>query len=227
MEEVQYAPQEINKLEGLCGSMQLRVCKPQPCQSDVLAALDACDIFHFAGHGVTALKDPSNSYLKLCDGPLAVKNLFGINLHNRKPFLAYLSACGTGQITHEALIDEGLHLIAACQLAGFQHVIGTLWRVSDEFCVDVAATTYDWMQKQRLSDESVSEGLHRASMTLRGRWVSENAAKASKRGTEVRKVNQMAMRQSRSSQDKAREPRDVVPCDDTPLYWVPYTHFGI
>ncbi|KAK3936713.1 CHAT domain-containing protein [Diplogelasinospora grovesii] len=114
MKELRFAPQEINKLERHCGSMHLRVCKPRPCQSDVLAALDDCDIFHFAGHGVTDAKDPSNSYLKLYDGPLAVKSLFGINLHNRKPFLAYLSACGTGQIAHEELIDEGLHLIAAC-----------------------------------------------------------------------------------------------------------------
>jgi len=39
--------------------------------------------------------------------------------------------CGTGEVKNDSLIDEGLHLISACQLAGFRHVIGTLWVVRD------------------------------------------------------------------------------------------------
>ncbi|KAJ4176359.1 hypothetical protein NW767_015477 [Fusarium falciforme] len=229
MQELQYAPQEIDKLEGLCGSMQLQVRKPQPCRQDVLVALNDCDIFHFAGHAQTKETDPSQSALLLADGPLTVGSLFETNLHSRKPFLAYLSACGTGQIKHDGLIDESLHLMAACQLAGFQHVIGTLWQANDRSCVDAATITYKWMQERNMSDESVSEGLHHASRSLRVRWVSENAARgAIKRGTGVHEEDrQMAMGQSRSSQGKARDPRDVVSCDDAPLYWVPYVHFGV
>ncbi|KAK3376293.1 CHAT domain-containing protein [Lasiosphaeria ovina] len=195
----------------------LQVATPLPYRDDVLSALDSCDIFHFAGHGLTNSSDPSERSLVLRDGPLTVASLFEKKLHSHKPFLAYLSACGTGQVGHEELIDEGLHLIAACQLAGFQHVIGTLWSVNDKFCVDVAAETYGWMQQRGVSDESVSEGLRRAS---RGLSVSKRGS------TRVHDVNQMAMEPSRS-QAKAREPRDVLSCDETPLYWAPFVHFGV
>lgn len=60
--------------------------------------------------------------------------------------------------------------IGAYQLAGFRHVIGTLWEVNDESCVDIERVKYEWMQKQGLSDASVSEGLHRACTKLRSVW---------------------------------------------------------
>jgi hypothetical protein len=220
MQDLPHVTQEIDELEDLCGSMQLQVLKPRPYRNDVLAALDDCEIFHFAGHGSTDLSNPSASGLIMSDKPLTVASLFEINLHTRQPFLAYLSACGTGQIEHKELIDEGLHLIAACQLAGFQHVIGTLWRVNDEFCAKMATMTYEWMRAQGISDASISEGLHHASRRLRGRWVTENATRASR---------QIATEQWRSNQGKVRgrAPRDIKSCDDTPLYWVPYVHFGV
>jgi hypothetical protein len=35
--------------------------------------------------------------------------------------------------------------MSACQLAGFRHVIGSLWEVSDKHCVDVAKDVYNAM----------------------------------------------------------------------------------
>ncbi|KAF4345820.1 tpr domain protein [Fusarium beomiforme] len=229
MQDLCYATQEINKLEGVCSSMQLQVLKPQPHRKEVLASLNDCDVFHFAGHGHTEATDPSQSALLLRDGPLTVASLFETNLHSHKPFLAYLSACGTGQTKHDGLIDESLHLMAACQLAGFRHVIGTLWQASDRSCLDIAIITYTWMQERDMSDESVSEGLHHAIRALRGQWVSENAVReAIHRGTRVHEDNcQVMMEQSRSAKCDPRDPRDIVSCDDTPLHWVPYVHFGV
>jgi len=40
--------------------------------------------------------------------------------------LAYLSACSTA-VTGPELADESVHIVSAFQLAGYQHVIGTLW----------------------------------------------------------------------------------------------------
>jgi CHAT domain-containing protein len=94
---------------------------------------------------------------------MTVSSLFETNIYDQRPFLAYLSACGTGQVKHSELMDEGLHLITACQLAGFQHVIGTLWEVNDKSCVDMALKTYKWIIDQGMSHASVSEGLHHAS----------------------------------------------------------------
>lgn len=107
--------------------------------------INSCKIFHFAGHGLTNPSDPSKSPLFLEDWetePLTVARLLEINLQKQTPFLAYLSTCGTVQIKRDELIDEGLHLISAFQLAGFQHVVGTLWEINDKSCVDMAITTY-------------------------------------------------------------------------------------
>lgn len=54
--------------------------------------------------------------------------------------------------------------------------------------------------------------------------MSENAIRAAlRRG----KRGSIVVQQSRSSQSNTREARDVEADDDTPLYWVPYVHFGI
>jgi CHAT domain-containing protein len=165
--------------------------------------------------------------------PLTVANLFETNLRGHTPFLAYLSACGTGQVKLDQLIDEGLHLISACQLAGFQHVIGTLWQANDKSCVDMATMTYTWMKERGISDVSVSEGFHHACRRLRDQWISENTARRAFRqgkGVQNTKVGQMAMKRSHSSQCNAGDTRDAELCDDTglsPLYWAPYVHFGV
>jgi CHAT domain-containing protein len=57
--------------------------------------------------------------------------------------------------------------MAVCQLAGFPHVIGSLWEVSDSHCVGVAKDFYDTSLQSGLSDESVLRGLHRAVLDLR------------------------------------------------------------
>ena len=227
MPELSYATREIDDLKALCHAMKLTFHEPRRLREDVLAALNDCEIFHFAGHGRTHPLDPLESALILSDGELTVSRLFEVNLHTRKPFLAYLSACGTGRVKFDTLVDESLHLIAACQLAGFQHVIGTLWEVNDRSCVDIAEATYGRMRKKNMTDESVSEGLHYACRELRGQWVQQNAVRAAaKRDTAVQ-VDQGFTEQSRSSPSKPIDARDVVSCDDVPLYWVPYVHFGV
>lgn len=234
--DLQFATKEIDELTRLCSSMNLQVKKPLPYKEPVLSALNSCKIFHFAGHGLTDNSDPSKSHLLLEDWetePLTVASLLETNLRKQTPFLAYLSACGTGQIKHDELIDEGLHLISACQLAGLQHVVGTLWKVNDKSCVDMAITTYKWMRDHGMSNESVSEGLHHASRYLRRQWIEENSARGAfkrDRGVQNTREGQTAMDRFYSSQGEAGDLRDVDLDDDTrlsPLYWVPYIHFGI
>lgn len=223
-----YVPEEISKVIRLCRSMQLDVITPQAHQDDVLSALRDCRIFHFAGHGLTHPSDPSKSSLILSDGPLTLASLFELNLHSRAPFLAYLSACGTGEVKYDSLVDEALHLISACQLVGFRHVIGTLWKVNDQSCVEMAAMTYEWMKQGNMSDDSVAEGLHQASRYLRSQWYSESAARTFKRMAAARTKGGLAvLEQSCSGQSTARELRTAELYEDPPLYWVLYVHFGI
>lgn len=235
-DDLQFATQEIQELEKLCSSRGLQVSKPSPYKEQVLSALSSCKIYHFAGHGSTHESDPSGSLLLLQDWktePLTVASLLKTNLRKQAPFLAYLSACGTGQIKPNEHLDEGLHLISAYQLAGFRHVIGTLWEVNDKSCVEMATMTYEWMLDHEMNNESVSEGLHHASRRLRRQWIEEDFAReTSRRDKELRKIRdeQVTIQPPDSSQGEARDPRDVELCEDTkhsPLYWVPYVHYGV
>lgn len=169
------APKEISMLHGLCKSMGFNPIEPKRRKQDVLLHLSQCKVFHFAGHGSTDEHDPSKGSLLLDDwqtDPLTLANVQDINLWERRPFLAYLSACGTGQVRHERFIDENIHLISGYQMAGFRHVIGTLWEVSDEHSVDMARMTYEGIECGGLTDDSVCRGLHGAIKVMRDRWLN-------------------------------------------------------
>ncbi|GAB3003045.1 hypothetical protein GCM10027184_69890 [Saccharothrix stipae] len=55
--------------------------------------------------------------------------------------LAYLSACSTAR-TSLWHADEAIHLVSAFHLAGYRHVIGSLWPLADNVASDAAATFY-------------------------------------------------------------------------------------
>ena len=55
--------------------------------------------------------------------------------------LAFLSACSTARPGCR-LTDEAIHLASAFQLAGYRHVIGTLWPIGDQHAVDIADDIY-------------------------------------------------------------------------------------
>ena len=237
------ATKEIQMVEKLLESSSLEAITPERRKEQIALRLRDCQIFHFAGHGHTNRQDPSRSGLILEDGrddPLRVMDLMDMNLRQYSPFLAYLSACGTGQIKNEKLVDESVHLINAFHLAGFRHVIGTLWEVRDETCVGVAKFTYEWIKDTGMTDATVCMGLHRASRALRDQWIK--AARGSG-GTER---NQLGATQEESDfgGDKAdkgsddgeetsgdRAFRNIVDCDDDAelglAHWAPYVHYGI
>ncbi|KAL2147927.1 hypothetical protein VTI28DRAFT_3405 [Corynascus sepedonium] len=171
MSRLEFTDDEVVMLNDMCPSMHLKPDQPQSLmKDDVLDRLRGCRVFHFAGHGISDPADPSRSRLLLKDWqthPLTVDDLRGERLLNN-PFLAYLSACSTAAIEKLALADEGIHLVSACQLAGFRHVVGTLWTVSDAFCVDVARRFYETLRDEGVtSDAAVCRGLHLAMHELR------------------------------------------------------------
>ncbi|KAF5700795.1 hypothetical protein FGLOB1_10587 [Fusarium globosum] len=210
-----FAADEADMLASLCPSLGLKPNMPPRRRDEVLARLKTCKIFHFAGHGQSDPTDPSRSCLLLEDwetNPLTAGALRDHRLQDNPPFFAYLSACSTGANESERFADEGVHLAHAFQLAGFRHVVGTLWRVSDRHSVHMARVLYETMQHEGVTDQAVCRGLHRAVRALRdGRiemeWRDMNAA-LPRRGADI---------------------RDIVGCDEDakPLYWVPYVHFGV
>jgi hypothetical protein len=229
-----FAEKEVRMLRHVCQSMNLEPIEPVPQRDIVLSHLRKCKIFHFAGHGHTDTADPSKSQLFLEDWqthPLTISSLLELNLQREGPFLAYLSACGTGQIKSQRLFDEGIHLISACQLAGFRHVIGTLWEVNDESCVDMAAIIYDEIHKGGMSDDSVCRGVYAATKAKRDQWLQDIISSG-------KSVSVVASKNEDMTKNGGKLPRNVVACDDSdeedfqvgsrnrPLHWVPYVHFG-
>ncbi|RDA92124.1 hypothetical protein CP533_6097 [Ophiocordyceps camponoti-saundersi (nom. inval.)] len=170
-----YTDDEINAVRAQCTSapfQDLSVISPPPQLEEITSAIKTCSIFHFAGHG-QAETTPLESQLCLHDRdyPLTVAGLIETNLSISQPFLAYLSACGTGKNPEDESADESLHLASVFHLAGFRHVIGTLWEVDDHLCVDMAKIVYELLGKNGLNDESVGTALHQATRTLRNEWL--------------------------------------------------------
>ncbi|MFC9894505.1 CHAT domain-containing protein [Nocardia sp. NPDC127579] len=111
--------------------------------ASVTEALRSHSIAHFACHAETERDNPAVSYIMLHDHrtqPLTVNALIGLDLTDAE--LAYLSACDTTS-THPNTADEAIHLVAATQLAGYRHVIGTMWAINDQSALDVATGFYE------------------------------------------------------------------------------------
>ena len=143
-----------------------------PTKAAVLAHLPGCAIAHFACHGYTDPTDPSQSRLLLHDhrrDPLTVAALAPVALDHAQ--LAYLSACGTGRATDTRLLDEAIHLATAFQLAGFPHVIGTLWEIDDAIAVEIADTFYTSLANSdgTFHHHDAARALHQATRTQRDR----------------------------------------------------------
>ncbi|KAF5979436.1 hypothetical protein FCOIX_5264 [Fusarium coicis] len=206
-----FAGDEVEMLQMQCPLLHLRPEVPEPYTDAVLEALKTCTVFHYAGHGSAQFANPSDSCLLLKDwqsNPLTVDRLHGINIQDSRPFLAYLSACETRASDKIQLLDESLDLTSAFQLAGFRHVVGTLWVVSDQRCVDVAKEFYEVIQKEGLKDTSISLGLHLAIRNVRDKQIPPMGS-----GRKIEWAGSAATEKPQANY--------------TSYTWVPFIHSGI
>ncbi|MGW4756154.1 CHAT domain-containing protein [Streptomyces chartreusis] len=144
-----------------------------PTRARVMAQLPESDIAHFACHGWTDPVDPSKSHLLLHDhatDPLTAACLTPTRL--RQARLAYLSACATALSPVRTLLDESIHLAAAFQLAGYPHVIGTLWEIDDATAVEITRVLYTGLLHSHhvAATETAAVALHRAVLSVRERY---------------------------------------------------------
>jgi tetratricopeptide (TPR) repeat protein len=123
----------------------------------VLRALPEVSTAHFACHASTDPAAPSRGGLHLHDGVLPITEISRLRLAAAE--LAYLSACSTGQVSRRHA-NESTHLASAFQLAGFRHVIASLWPLEDT----IAATAAD--RFHRLTTPP-AEALHEVTLSLR------------------------------------------------------------
>uniref|UniRef100_UPI0011774617 CHAT domain-containing protein n=1 Tax=Amycolatopsis kentuckyensis TaxID=218823 RepID=UPI0011774617 len=132
----------------------------------VLAALRESTWAHFACHADADLLVPSRSGIRLHDGILSLSSISRLRLADAE--LAYLSACSTANpgITQA---DESLHLASAFQLAGFRHVIATLWPIADDFAATAAREIYRHLDGTPSADNAAL-GVRQATLDLRAEY---------------------------------------------------------
>ena len=94
---------------------------------------------HFAGHARVNFADPSRSGVVVADGTLTVRALAALDSTHTQ--LAFLSTCSTASRGGE-LLDEAVNVASAFELAGYRHVIATMWPVGDLAARRFARLTY-------------------------------------------------------------------------------------
>ncbi|KAJ6041302.1 uncharacterized protein N7446_010808 [Penicillium canescens] len=152
-----------------------------PSTDDVLAQLQSHELVHFACHGYSDPGDPAHSHLLLQkhsdSGPvvdkLTVSKLLDCQTMSRG-WIAYLSACSTAEIRDKDLQDEALHITSGFLIAGFSHVISSLWPADDEVCVHMAAYFYEALIARRATatnqNRAVAEAVRDATLRIRRQY---------------------------------------------------------
>lgn len=108
----------------------------------VREALRSSPYVHLVCHAVTDPHDPSASRILTHDHLERALTVADISaLRPSGACLAYLSSCSTSG-TRPELADEAIHITSAFQLAGYRHVVGTLWPVTDEIAPRIAESFY-------------------------------------------------------------------------------------
>ncbi|MEV6762864.1 CHAT domain-containing protein [Streptomyces sp. NPDC051105] len=131
---------------------------------------------HFACHGEQDRNKPGEGALRLYDGPLPLRRIARLDLADAD--LAYASACSTSG-GGPPLADECLTVANALVLAGYRHVVGTLWEMTDASGPRVAATVYDTLTSGGSADLDSGRcpyALHAAVRELRSRRPAHPAA---------------------------------------------------
>ncbi|OKP10037.1 hypothetical protein PENSUB_4502 [Penicillium subrubescens] len=152
----------------------------QPDAKMVLERLIQCDMLHFAGRGVADYTDPFNSSLLLQKGHgaaatvdnLSVREVF--NLHLKGARIAYLSACSTAETWAIRLLDEVIHLASGFQIAGFSHVIASMWPTDDDACAEMATGFYGQLKdkiERGIENRDVAVAAHQSVMEMRSKWL--------------------------------------------------------
>jgi tetratricopeptide (TPR) repeat protein len=157
------AADEIALLNKLFPGQTTILAESQATHENVAKALAGCQWAHFACHATSELSDPSASHLVLYDDRLTVLDLARVRLGEAD--LAFLSACATAR-TGARLADEAIQLASAFQLAGYRHVIASLWSIGDRPAVRIATDVYSALAAKDAASAAVA--LHKATRRLRG-----------------------------------------------------------
>ncbi|MFE5807805.1 CHAT domain-containing protein [Streptomyces sp. NPDC056491] len=125
-------------LAGRFGERLTRLEGPDATSEAVLAELHRHPWVHFSSHAGQDMNDPGLGTVALREDGLTVHDLAQ---RSYSAEFAFLSACQTA-VGGIELIDEAITLASALHIAGFRHVIGTLWSVYDGATADITREFY-------------------------------------------------------------------------------------
>ncbi len=144
-----------------------------PGRTDVLTGSDGQELarygrIHVAGHAEADLTSPSRGRIPLGDGrpPLTAGALSRLRPADGE--LAFLSACETA-LTSPALADETVHLASVLHVAGYRHVVATLWAIADRPAFRIARAVYRDLSLHG-DPARIPAALHRALLDARDRY---------------------------------------------------------
>lgn len=119
----------------------------------ILAELADATWAHFACHAKADLISPASGGLRLHDRMLRLPEITALRLSEAE--LAYLSACSTGHHGGR-YADEVLDLASAFHLAGYRHVIASLWPLGDRVGAQAAQHFYRQMPSTAAADTAAA-----------------------------------------------------------------------
>jgi CHAT domain-containing protein len=146
---------------------------PAATRAGVLRQLPAHEWVHLACHGRNDIVQPSSSNVRLWDAPLSVQDL--TELDTDRGVLAVLTACETAQGSTR-LADEALHVGGAFHLAGYAHVVATLWSAHDTASAELTEAFYRRLSgsaETGLDAIGSAAALHAAVRELRDRYPNQ------------------------------------------------------
>lgn len=146
-------------------------------RASVLQELPSFNAIHFACHGISDASNPSTSHLLLQGigdrdsmsasvDQLSVLAISNINIQRAQ--LAYLSACCPADNASDDLADESIQIANSFILAGFSHVLATLWELNDLACQKIAGDFNNlFFNGQGSGHRAVSTAFHQGQRNLR------------------------------------------------------------
>jgi CHAT domain len=69
--------------------------------------------------------------------------------------------CSTAESRAQTLLDKVVHLASGFQMAGFPHVVASVWLVEDESCVEMAREFYGWVKGGFVNNWAVATAVTR------------------------------------------------------------------
>jgi hypothetical protein len=118
----------------------------------------------FVGHSAQNPQDPGRTALFAQDGPLTMREIAALRLRTAE--LAFLSSCESA-LGDVNLPDEAISLAGALQIAGFRHVVASLWSVVDAGAPEITGAFFARQTPSPPGGEDPATALHAVLRTAR------------------------------------------------------------